>query len=62
MPVGNGLKQAAAPSMGSFAEPADTKQYNAEEIKDLLILRTAMKQDEHGTEVLGQNDIDKLFE
>jgi hypothetical protein len=63
MPVGNALKQPmATASMGSFAELADTKQYTAEEIKDLLILRNAMKLDEHGTEILGQHDIDKLFE
>jgi hypothetical protein len=63
MPFGNALKQpTAAPSMGSFAEPGDTKQYSVEEIKDLLVLRNAMKLDEHGTEILGQHDIDKLFE
>jgi hypothetical protein len=63
LPVGNALKQpTGTPSMGSFAEPTDTKQYNAEEIRDLLILRNAMKQDERGTVILGQHDIDKLFE
>jgi hypothetical protein len=63
MAVGGGLKQPATkPSMGSFAEPTDTKQYDAEEIRDLLILRNAMKQDERATVILGQQDIDKLFE
>jgi predicted amidophosphoribosyltransferase len=63
MPISTALKQpTAVPSMGSFAEPVDTRQYTKEEINDLLILRNAMKLDEHGTEILRQNDIDKLFE
>lgn len=62
-PVGNALKQPSTPvSMGSFAEPADTKQYSEEEIKDLLILRNTLNYGERGMEVLGQHDIDKLFE
>jgi predicted amidophosphoribosyltransferase len=63
MPVGNALnKPTAVLSMGSFAEPTDTRQYSAEDIKDLLIPRNAMKQDDRGAEILGQHDIDKLFE
>jgi hypothetical protein len=49
-------------SMANFADRQDTRQYTAEEIDDLLILRTLMNRDEHKTEIMAQNDIDKLFE
>jgi predicted amidophosphoribosyltransferase len=63
MPVGNALKQPSTPaSMGSFIAPVDMKQYSVEDIKELLILRSTMNQDEHGLEIMRQNEIDKLFE
>jgi hypothetical protein len=63
MAVGNAQNQSTTTlSMSSFADAKDTRQYSAEEIQDLLILRNEMKQDVHGMEILGQHDIDKLFE